>query len=254
MRLQIMSDLHIDVTPGFEPRLAAGADAVVVAGDICEGIARGLTFLRACIPRPTPIIYVPGNHEYYHRLRSRERKEGAEAARTEDIVMLDDATAFQGRVRFVGSTLWSDYAIFGSDRAPASMQIAARLLPDHRLILEQATPPVAFSPEDARAQHLRSRAFLEQALSEPHSGPTVVVTHHAVHRRSIAPQFAADRLTPAFVSDLSGIMAAHRPALWVHGHTHVSFDYTAGPTRIVCNPLGYGDENPAFKPSLTVEV
>jgi hypothetical protein len=46
--------------------------------------------------------------------------------------------------------------------------------------------------------------------------------------------------------------------LWVHGHTHDSFDYTLNGTRVVCNPRGYAkggvNENPLFDPNLMVEV
>ena len=61
-------------------------------------------------------------------------------------------------------------------------------------------------------------------------------------------------MTGAFVSDLSALIEAHRPALWVHGHVHNSSDYRIGDTRIVCNPHGYGNENPDFDGALVVEV
>ena len=31
------------------------------------------------------------------------------------------------------------------------------------------------------------------------------------------------------------------PDLWVHGHTHDSFDYVLGWTQVVVNPYGYQD-------------
>jgi predicted phosphodiesterase len=42
----------------------------------------------------------------------------------------------------------------------------------------------------------------------------------------------------------------------VHGHTHESFDYEIGKTRVVCNPRGYAsiEENRGFRPDFTVEV
>ena len=48
-------------------------------------------------------------------------------------------------------------------------------------------------------------------------------------------------------------------SLWVHGHTHHSFDYRAGATRIVANPRGYpmkdgGFENPRFQAALLVDI
>ncbi len=50
------------------------------------------------------------------------------------------------------------------------------------------------------------------------------------------------------------LIERHQPALWVHGHTHTSFDYRIGASRIVCNPHGYGDENEAFDPGLVLDV
>ena len=61
-------------------------------------------------------------------------------------------------------------------------------------------------------------------------------------------------LSPAFVSNLSEIIDPRQPALWVHGHVHTSFDYRVGATRVLCNPHGYGAENPDFDPRLVVEV
>lgn len=254
MRLQIFSDIHFDVTPGFEPELGNDVDAVVVAGDLCQGIGEGLEWLRRLIPNPTPIVFVAGNHEFYDKHRSAERRAGADAAAALGIHFLDDATVVIAGVRFIGSTLWTDYSLFGADFRDAAMRQAMRVLNDHALIRERHAESGKFLPSDALQQHLRSRAYLESALANPFPGPTIVVTHHAPHPASVAPQFADDMLSPAFVSDLRTVIEQGRPALWVHGHTHVSFDYTHAATRIICNPLGYGDENPAFDTSLIIEI
>ena len=104
---------------------------------------------------------------------------------------------------------------------------------------------------------MEAREFLEGALrhaqgDEPRAH--VVVTHHAPSRASVAPRFAGQRLNPAFVSGLESLIEAGRPSLWVHGHTHTSFDYRLGKTRVICNPRGYPGENPDFRPGLVVEV
>lgn len=254
MRLQIFSDVHFDVIAGYEPELASGVDAVVVAGDLCEGIERGLRWLRHHLGTAIPIVFVAGNHEFYGTERPAECQHGGRIAAKLGVTMLDDETDVIGGVRFVGSTLWADFALFGDGLRDAVMQSAARLMPDHRLIRESPDPSDLLTPLAAAAQHARSRAWLDRALGRRFDGKTVVVTHHCPHVLSVAAKFKDDLLTPAFVSDLSGMIEKHQPALWVHGHTHASFDYRVGATRVVCNPHGYGNENPAFDPGLVVEV
>jgi Icc-related predicted phosphoesterase len=81
------------------------------------------------------------------------------------------------------------------------------------------------------------------------------VTHHLPHRLSIHRKYEEDGLNPAFTSDLDRLV---RPpvALWIHGHTHESFNYEVNGTQVVCNPRGYMpiEQNAAFDPHLVVEV
>ena len=114
------------------------------------------------------------------------------------------------------------------------------------------------TPEDTGALHQRARAWLAAKLADPFDGPTVVVTHHAPHRGSLASHYQANWLSGAFVSELPGYFF-EVPSLWIHGHIHESFDYQAGNCRVVCNPRGYlrhdrGLENTQFNPELVVEL
>jgi predicted phosphodiesterase len=252
MRLQIFSDFHFDVTRAQAPRVVPGVDAVIVAGDVCEGIPRGFQWLRDHLGPDVPIVFVAGNHEYFGRSLAAEQAAGAAAARKLGITFLEGQEARFGRVRFIGATLWADFDLFGEEARADAMKAAEAFMVDHRQIAR--TDGRAFLATDARAAHIAARQILVERLAEPHDGPTVVVTHHAPHKQSLADKFRDDPLSAAFISDLSGLIEAHRPALWVHGHTHVSFDYRVGPTRIVCNPHGYGDENAAFDPALVVAI
>jgi Calcineurin-like phosphoesterase len=256
MRLQIFSDIHFDVMSGWEAELADDVDVVVVPGDICEGIERGLRWLRRQLGPDVPIVFVAGNHEFYNTIRPQERLHGNRIADQLGVTFLDDSEAVIGGVRFLGSTLWADFALFGKDKREAVMQRAERVMPDHRLIRESSDPRDILTPFAAAAQHARSRAWLDRALRRPFDGPTVVVTHHCPHALSVAEIYKDDLLTPAFASDLSAMIVKHQPALWLHGHTHTSFDYRVGVTRVVCNPhgYGYGVENPAFDSALVIEI
>ena len=52
-------------------------------------------------------------------------------------------------------------------------------------------------------------------------------------------------------------MDGSRARLWIHGHTHDSFDYVVNGTRVLCNPRGYAkngaNENPLFDANLIAE-
>jgi hypothetical protein len=112
-----------------------------------------------------------------------------------------------------------------------------------------------FTPELVREMHVTRTQWLAERLALPHSGPTVVITHHLPHRLSIHPKYEGTRLNPCFASDLDHLVRAP-VTLWIHGHTHESFDYVVNGTRVVCNPRGYlpGEPNPAFDPIGLVEL
>jgi Icc-related predicted phosphoesterase len=79
-------------------------------------------------------------------------------------------------------------------------------------------------------------------------------THHAPSARSLSPRYAQDPVSAAYASNLDDLVEAYAPALWIHGHTHYSVDYTIGSTRVVSNQRGYRDEGLGFIPDLVVEV
>jgi Icc-related predicted phosphoesterase len=256
MRLQTLSDLHVDAGGLHRPQLVAGVDVLVVAGDVCAGTETGFQVLRHSVPTTTPIVMVLGNHEFYGSGCTKELARARASAPAHNIHLLENDAVTIGGVRFVGATLWTDYDLFGAENRDDCMRTAAMGLNDHRLIGLKAggTSDRRFQPLDALALHRQSKMYLDQTLATPHLGATVVVTHHAPHGNSVAAQYRNSLLTAAFVSDLSELIENHQPKLWVHGHTHTSFDYPVGTTRIICNPAGYGTENPAFDPALVVEV
>ena len=104
-------------------------------------------------------------------------------------------------------------------------------------------------------RHKRELAWPEARLAEQFDGPVCVATHHYPSANSVPHRFDDDPLTPAFSSRLEWLIEKYQPALWVHGHTHDSFDYNIGNTRVICNPAGYDHEpNPDFRWDLVVEI
>jgi predicted phosphodiesterase len=262
MKLHILSDLHVEFAPFAPPE--TDADVVILAGDIHHQ-ERGMAWARAAFG-DRALLYVPGNHEYYGddwdafppRLREEARAHGVH-------LLENDALVIDG-VRFLGSTLWTDFDYFGEANRERAMQVCMRYITDFRRI--RAARPAAeenivevrpgmLTPAHVRARHAESRDWLTARLDEPHQGATVVITHHMPGKHSVAGRYANDLGNAGFASHLDHLMG--RADLWVHGHTHDSFDYEQAGTRVLCNPRGYplsngSFENPLFMPDLVVEV
>jgi Icc-related predicted phosphoesterase len=252
MKIWILSDLHLEFAGLRRPLDIPDADVCVMAGDLGRGIANGVQWLARHIAPAMPCIYVAGNHEFY-KASIREGLEAgrAAAAAAANVHFLENDLVVIGGVRFVGATLWTDFRIEGHQHL--AMSHARDRMNDYRHIALQKKPWRRFLPETAYRMHQESCLFIDSALkADPVR--TVVVTHHLPHARSIPPSFRGDLLNAAYASDLTSVIEAGRPALWVHGHTHDSCDYGIGPTRIISNPRGYDDENRAFNPALVVRV
>jgi Icc-related predicted phosphoesterase len=264
MKLLILSDLHLEhgsrwAIPGQFPPY----DVAIFAGDIA-GSPREAVHILAATPvlAGRPLIYVPGNHEFYGDEIETRLAVGRAVAADMNIGLLDRSSAVVDGVRFIGATLWTDYGLFGEELRDDCMAAAARWLSDHRLIKRRGdNGSVLFKPSDALARHRDDLEFIASELAAPFAGKTVVVTHHGPHPLSVVAQFKNDMLTPAFVSDLTATIECGKPELWVHGHTHASFDYRVADTRIVCNPKGYGPsrlgqkpENAVFDDGLVLEI
>jgi predicted phosphodiesterase len=253
MRLRVISDLHLEHFYAPRELPDAPADAVILAGDIHAGI-QGLGWAAERFAG-TPILYVPGNHEFYRASMPALRRELAAEATRLGIHLLDNRSITLDGVRFHGTTLWTDFALYADqpDHDPAVTEAKALfMMPDFRII-EQPEEEV-FTTEESRRLHAQARTWLNAALAMPFSGPRVVISHHAPLVDCIPPCYRGDALSPAFASHLPHLMG--RMDLWIHGHVHEPLDLVADGTRVVANPGGYPDEfdPPLFKPDLIVAL
>jgi predicted phosphohydrolase len=251
MRIWVISDLHLEFDDGWLPMIP-DADVCVCAGDVMQGCGNSIRWLDQHIAPAMPVVMVAGNHEFY----SHSIVEGLEWARVHAaecprVHFLENDVVVIGGVRFVGCTLWSDFELDG-DVAWAAANFEGRLNDSRAIAWRKLPSHEGFTAKRVQELHARSRRFLEHSLM--YDGPTVVVTHHAPHPCSVNAKWEGSSLNPSFASDMTDVIVTHRPDLWAHGHMHDSSDYLVAGTRVIANPKGYGGENPAFDPSLVVEV
>jgi predicted phosphodiesterase len=233
---------------------------VVLAGDIDLG-TKGVEWALEVFSN-VPVIYVVGNHEFYRGELPRVTGEILDRARGTNVHVLENREFRYRGVRFLGCTLWTDFALFGTNRRLGAMRAAAQGMNDYHQIRASLHGYRRLRPEDTAVLHHESVRWLEARVREPFDGPTVVVTHHAPSFRSVPLRFRSDLISAAFASNLDDLVQRSGAAYWIHGHTHDTFDYSIGHTRVVCNPLGYPHEQgrtqlhgtPAFQPVLLLNV
>lgn len=271
MKLQLLSDLHLEANPDFVAAPAPGADLLVLAGDVGSYQARSagpmtepdwglqrFSPLSQYAGWPVPVLYVPGNHEY-DALDFDQAHDGLRAACDRlGIRWLEREQLLIDGVRFVGTTLWSDYDALALRAEPArALQQRGKAFRAANFYLEKMATQRAGALFDAaamREQALVCQHWLDQALARPHDGPTVVVTHFAPSLRSADPRYGLMPGTAGFCNALDGWL--ERADLWLHGHLHCAHDYRVGRCRVVANPLGYASkhEQRDFRPDFCVEV
>lgn len=250
MKLHILSDIHLEYCdwPTGINLNQIDADVTVLAGDIGCGI-QGVEWAKT-INRP--VLYVMGNHEFYNGHLPEVTKAIRAAAHGTNVIVLDNDSVVIDDVKFFGTTLWTDFRLFGQSQKDAMVR-AAQYMSDFRCI---SMGTGKLTPAQTVGMHQESLRWLNAELNAPFAGKKVLLTHHGLSLRSIAKQYQDDIVSAAFASHLDRLVAKFDLA--VHGHLHNNLDYWIKDTRVICNPGGYitmsGPENPHFLPDLVVEI
>ena len=281
VNIQLLSDLHLESNPHFRAVPAPGADVLVLAGDIGSyqegsqlarlgiadfGLAQfsPLPISQGGAAWPTPVLFVPGNHEYDGLDFDDAHARLKETCQRLGLTWLERDTVVWGGVRFVGCTLWTDFdALTAREASDGGMTLGAQLKAREKAFraanfylkknhsLRGGQPMLA---EDLRAQGLISQDWLQTALATPFDGPTVVVTHFAPTLDSADPRYGLNPGTAGFCNALDALLPL--ATLWLHGHLHCANDFVRSGCRVVANPLGYArkGEQDAFRPSACITV
>ena len=286
MKIQLLSDLHLESHPDFMPSPAPGADVLVLAGDIgsyqtgsaLEAAGDGDFGLARFSPLhgwPTPVLFVPGNHEYDGLDFDEAHTRLQETCARLGITWLEREVLLLNGVRFVGTTLWTDFDALGPlagkalpDKLPAhyshpnsqyTRQLKARekaFRAANYYLRKTATTREgqAWLAEGMRAQALLCQDWLGDVLNTPFDGITVVVTHFAPSLHSADPRYGHVPGTAGFCNGLDDLLP--HAQLWLHGHLHCPSNYALQGCRVVANPLGYARKNEQlhFQGQLVLEV
>ena len=257
MKIAVASDLHLEFGP-ITLKNKENADVLILSGDICvaadikpkddpyykqlDRFGRSdqvYEFFANCCKEFKNVLYVMGNHEYYHGdyafvidyLLEHLNHDNLHILNN-DVLKIDDLT-------FIGGSLWTDM----NKEDPITINQALGYMNDYRQIRNSKhNVNGKFLPQDTVEEHKEMLKLIKDTLAA--SNPEdkfVVVGHHAPTKMSTHPRYKDDHyINGCYSSDLSEfILDNPQIKLWTHGHTHHKFDYMVGSTRIVCNPRGY---------------
>lgn len=243
--ISLFSDLHLEF--GELDLTHIDSDVVILAGDIFIK-TRSVEWIKKQFGE-RDVILIDGNHEFYNSNIASIKRKTREATEGTNIHYLDDSYVDIKGIRFIGSTLWTDFNIFGNPTYAKNM--SAALMNDYKKIrIEKRGSYRKLSPNDTQLMHSVSRTFIANTIDESPL-PTVVVSHHAPSIKSVGSRYKKEAITAAYASDLEQFMIDHPSLLWAHGHTHKNVDYIVGQTRVIANQRGYVglEPNPQFNPN-----
>jgi len=244
MRIQVLSDIHTEfhtdsgeqfITGYLRPK---GVDVLIIAGDI--GVDDSLIYSLELISKHyknAAVLYVPGNHDFYNSdfpniLNNLSVLESS----IDNLFVLNNKMVTIDGVNFVGSPLWF--------RKKKDYKKHASMLNDFNLI-----------------KNFEDRVFKENRkclnfLNWHTTQDSVVITHHVPTAKSTPARYVGDPVNMFFLCDMEKLIKERKPKLWVHGHTHDSFNYMLEKTHVVCNPLGYVGRqvNAEFIPNMMIEL
>jgi predicted phosphodiesterase len=252
--IMVAQDLHDHHAADFNPY---SSGALADLGRKMQRVVRFRDFLKRCSFQFPHVVYVAGNHEFYHgKFYAGIDYLREECAKYPNIYFLECDTKVIDDVTFIGGTLWTDM----NKGDPLTMHSIEGMMNDFRIIRNDRREYARMSARDVVDRHARTLSYFRSVLAEQHDRKFVVVGHHSPSFQSVHEIYKNQYLmNGGYHSDLSEFILDHpQIKLWTHGHTHHPFDYVIGETRIVCNPRGYENEgyneDTGWNPDLVIEL
>lgn len=263
MKIALASDLHLEFAD-IELKNTENADVLILSGDIMvaqdmhdhkedaiqtavgieslgrrqETALRFRNFLKRCSIEFPHVIYIAGNHEFYHgKFIGSLQDLRDECGKFPNVYFMEDDARKIGDITFIGCTLWTDM----NKGDPLTLHAVQDMMNDYSQIRHDGLGYTKLRPIHTLERHRTSLQYIRNVVQDKFDEKFVVVGHHAPSKLSIKQKYQHDHLmNGAYSSDLSEFILDHpQIKLWTHGHTHDNFDYMIGTTRVVCNPRGY---------------
>jgi predicted phosphodiesterase len=295
MKLGLLSDCHLESEASLRslPELLpkhGSVDAYLIAGDATKAQLVTEFCVMARDVLGCPIVYIPGNHEYYYgaELQSTmdelDERWREEFAAHEDIHFLQNESVTIGTANIFGSTWWTNFEALGTDVMETSLA-TADLIADFRFIKTRAMKPTqirsaleryrlktgieltmaefkmlhgnkrfleTITPEYMMSLHQKSLSAYKRWHRQA-EGTKVLMAHFPMIK-PLAHGFYPPH--PYFVSADDCFIDQYPPDLLLFGHTHYNHDLSTRGIRCLSNMLGYTNEKAqaGYRRDLVIEI
>lgn len=239
MKINIISDLHVD--RGIYETPFIKSDLLIIAGDIASVSTQEYINFVHSIPQEQRTIIIMGNHEplkYAHN--KAEDKIREIIADLKHITLLENSSIVINGIRFLGTTLWSDFMSAGKEHYHSNKEKIEKSFkfPEDHIWDEnkQQKEPIMGCFSESKTK--KAQKYLIEQMSSKFDGKTVVITHFPPSKKSAETAYIGDTLSAYWINDYEYLFD-YAPDIWIHGHIHESKDYTTlKGTRVLCNPRG----------------
>jgi len=267
MKFTLISDIHIDHS-GWDWGCLAHVDAttpLVVCGDIENDVRAGSRWLREAGQRFENVIWVAGNHDHYnlgfHTTRLHDPEFDGQYpyprsvneiyahysrySKANNVKFLHRGCVELNGVLFVGATGWHDFQA-GS---PFSFEQQSSSYLYYMNDAQYIQWETEYKVQEILACAQADAAYIQKIVDQ-HSGPVVVLTHHAPHRDLLQsnPNPRWTQLNGSYANTLMESICNSNIRAWCFGHTHQRQDRVINGVRYINNARGYPGENPGWTP------
>lgn len=275
--IRVISDIHADYNRNQNYVFNFGDDFVINCGDTGGDARTCIEWHRNFVKHGVtvagnhlgyssshPELNVGGNFHVDNTKNTQIKELGNTLMDIDKVQFMSNSVAEYKGIIIIGSTLYTDFALYGEQHIEEAMQYARLNMNDFKFPMvvghrEYSLTPEGwkikmrkreestvrnFTPQDHAYYFHYSFNFIREKVQEYKHKPIVIVTHHAPSPYSISHEYEGSMLNPAFASNLNKYIVEHPEIrLWCHGHCHNISDYILGETRVVCCPFGYNNEN-----------
>lgn len=253
MKIRYISDIHIEFhkphkVEKFIQKIPSGlnedhilSEICILAGDIGNPYQKSYDLFMEYISKNfKKVFYITGNHEYYSYKNNRYTIEETNSYLVEyfkkfnNITFLNNTYEIYEGYCFIGTTLWSHI----SNRACCINDV-------------YEIPELTITKYNKL--HEECKQFLKEAIANANAAnkntKCIVITHHCPTYNVINEKYKILRMMPYnqwFASDIfESISLENKKKIkcWFYGHTHTPSHMIIDNIDILCNSIGYPNEN-----------